>query len=195
LTYLAYTPPSYFTGIYANAHIENPASPYYTSAGAHEGLASDLDYGSGGPTGQTPLDYIDAWLGAPFHGQAILNPDLTAVAFAYNPATGDAGLDVGSGIDGSLPPPTSPVLFPGPGLTTNLGGITPGEVPNALQTCGWSQGGGLPIPIGLPLIARLTQDPDPSLTAQLLGPGGLETSAAGALCIVDDRTGHTASHS
>lgn len=36
LTYLARTPASDFTGAYASLHTENPASPYYTAAGAVE---------------------------------------------------------------------------------------------------------------------------------------------------------------
>jgi hypothetical protein len=181
LTYLADTPPSLLTGQYADLHDENPASPYYTAAGAHEGASSDLY-----PCCAffTPVQYIDGWLAAPFHAVGMLRPDLTQVAFADDPTTGSAGLDVISGFDYSLPPATSPVLFPGPGMTTDLKTFG-GESPDPLQTCGWSG------TAGLPLIALLPQAPVSGLTAQLTGPTGAETSTGGTLCVVDEHTYYT----
>ncbi|MHB1638534.1 MAG: CAP domain-containing protein [Candidatus Dormibacteria bacterium] len=189
LNYLADTPPSYFTGEYASLHTENPASPYYTSAGAQEAAASDLFTGA---MGYTPLQYIDGWLAAPFHAVGILRPNLTAVAFAYDPATGDAGLDVISGLNYTLAAPTVPTLFPGSGMTTDLTSFQ-GESPTPLQTCGWSVGAGsygVPAPPpGLPLIALLTQPPSPGLSAELTASdGSSQSSAGGTLCIVDENT-------
>ena len=179
LTYMADTPPTYLTGPYVSLHTENPASPYYTPAGAQEAAASDLMFGY---SGYSPVQSIDVWLAAPFHAVGMLRPDLTQVAFADDPVTGDAGLDVISGLDYSQPPATSPVLFPGAGVTTDLTAYGGGEMPNPLETCGWSAG------VGLPLIALLPQDPVSGLTAQLIGPAGSETTAAGTLCLVDDHT-------
>jgi hypothetical protein len=48
LTYLEETPTSFFAGAYVSEHTENPASPYYTSAGSQEATASDLSAGVGG---------------------------------------------------------------------------------------------------------------------------------------------------
>ena len=181
LTYLAKTPPSYFTGQYQSAHTENPQSPYYTPDGAQEASASDLLEGH---VGLTPVDIIDDWLTAPFHAIGMLRANLTQVAFVYDPTTGDAGLDVLTGLDQTQPAATSPVLFPGPGVSTTLVAFS-GENPNPLETCGWSA-----IPsVGLPLVLLLPQDPDPALAARLVTPSGAaEDSANGQLCIVDDHT-------
>ncbi len=111
LVYLAKTPASYLSGAYASLHTENPASPYYTAAGAKEAASSNLFYGE---VGFSPRDFIDGWLSAPFHAVGILRPQLKLVAFAYSTGTGDAGLDVISGLDYAEAMPKAPVLFPGP---------------------------------------------------------------------------------
>ena len=176
LTYLEKTPASYLTGQYQSRHTENPASPYYTAAGAKEGSRSDLYPGK---TDFTPRDFIDGWLRAPFHAIGILRPDVTTVAFASDSA-GYAGLDVISGVN--FASDTRTVLFPGPGMTTDLTEYT-GEDPDPLKTCGWQATG----TSGLPLIALLPQTPSPQLTASLQPVGGAaETPASGDLCIVDE---------
>jgi Cysteine-rich secretory protein family len=179
LAYLANTPASYMTGAYASAHTENPASPYYTPDGALEAGFSDLEQGGA----STALDAVDEWLGAPFHAIGMLRAQLTQVALAHDSTTRDAGLDVIQGLDFSAPTATGPILFPGPGVTTNLSRFL-GELPDPTETCGWQQLGS----VGLPLIALLTQSPDPGLTASLAGPGGSESTAAGDLCLVDANT-------
>ncbi len=157
LTYLANTPPQYRTGQYQSAHTENPASPYYTSDGATEGGRSDLFQGA---VGWNPVDFINGWLPAPFHAIGMLRSQLTQVAFASDPYTGDAGLDVLGGLDSSRTAATAPILFPGPGMTTDLTQFA-GESPNPLESCGpqFSQ------QPGLPLIALLPADPSATLTA------------------------------
>jgi len=184
LVYLAKTPASYFTGQYQSLHTENPASPYYTALGAQEAARSDLLEGA---VGATPTHLIDGWLAAPFHAIGILRQGLSQVAFAYDPTTGDAGLDILSGLDSSQSPPSSPILFPGDGLSTDLSVYSGGEAPDPLETCGW-QGQN----VGLPLIALLTKVPSASLTATLTAQGGVsESSAAGTLCVVDSSTYHS----
>jgi hypothetical protein len=174
LKYLADTPQSYRTGQYASAHTENPASPYYTAAGAREGASSDLGGGS------SPVSAIDTWLTCPFHAVGILRPTLGQVAFASG--YGGAGLDVISGL-GQQPAVNFPVLFPGNGMTTDLSSFCGGEVPSPLQTCGWQN------PAGLPLIALLTGPPSARLTASLQGPAGQSmTSGSDNLCTVDANT-------
>ena len=76
--YLAKTPASYFTGQYQSFHTENPASPYYTAAGALEGSRSNLEGGGGPPS----VAQIQGWLAAPFHAIGMLRPGLTQVALA-----------------------------------------------------------------------------------------------------------------
>ena len=133
LTYLEKTPHSYFTGQYQSAHTENPASPYYTSDGATEAGYSDLDEGEA----HSALEAVDIWLAAPFHAVGMLRAQLTQVALADDPATRYAGLDVIQGLDYALPAATTPILFPGPGVTTDLVSFG-GESPDPLETCGWS---------------------------------------------------------
>jgi hypothetical protein len=175
LIYLEKTPAKYFTGAYVSEHTENPASPYYTAAGAREGDSSDLfpDVGA-----ESDVHIIDGWLTAPFHAVGMLRATLGQVAFADH--GGDAALDVISGLNQN-PPATGPILFPGPNMTTDL--TTYGdELPSPLQTCKWT---GTP-PVGLPLIALLTQAPSSGLTAGLVSSSGSsETSQKGTLCVVD----------
>jgi hypothetical protein len=182
LVYLAKTPTGDLTGAYANLHTENPASPFFTAAGVKEAASSNLFYGE---VGFTPRDFIDGWLSAPFHAVGILRPQLKLVAFAYSTGTGDAGLDVISGLDYAQALPKAPVMFPGPGAPTDLSTFR-GESPDPLQTCGWQK---LPEAVGLPLVLLLPSAPGVGLTARLDRPGGvIETNANGGLCVVDSRT-------
>jgi len=186
LTYMIDTPLSLMTGPYESLHTENPASPYYTGAGAVAGASSDLEPGN--PPGTTPVQAIDGWLEAPFHASAILQPSLGQVAFAYKSGNvgfkiagfSVAGLNWTSGLNEN-PSATAPVLFPGPDMTTNLTKYAP-ESPSPLETCGWSMN----IPPGLPLIAQLTNTPSNQLKASLHWSGGSTvTSQNGRLCVVD----------
>jgi hypothetical protein len=178
LNYVANTPATYITGQYASLHTENPESPYYTASGALEAASSNLVWG----LGATPVQAIGFWWAAPFHAIGMLRPQLTQVAFAMSQSTGDAGLDVLQGLDGSISAPSTPVLFPGPGITTDLLAFG-GESPDPTETCGW-QGQS----VGLPLIAMLPQAPSPQVTATITTPTGTEGTVAGNLCVVDQWT-------
>jgi hypothetical protein len=174
--YLSKTPQSYRTGIYQSVHLENPASAYYTTAGANEGESSELFVGA--PWGWVPVEYIDGWLDGPFHALGLLNPTLGQVSFAES--DGDGGIDVASGLNEN-PLPTTPVLFPGQGMATDITTFQ-GEYPSPLETCNWSENA----TVGSPLIAQLTQAPAAGISATLKTPKGLiETSQNGNLCIVD----------
>src|SRR6202012_4085550 len=98
-------------------HTETPASPTYTTAGALEASRSDLYFGS---SGLSPVGFIDGWFSAPFHAIGMLRAQLTQVAFASSPDGSAAGLDVIGGLDDNRPSATTPILFPGNGMTTNL---------------------------------------------------------------------------
>ncbi len=177
LVYLENTPASLMTGPYASAHTENPASPYYTAEGAAEAGRSNL----GG--GLTDVDAIDGWLVAPFHAIGILRRGLTQVAFARSDR-GTAGLDVLGGVT-STPSPTTPVLFPGAGSTTNLSRFDVRENPDPTETCSITKG--LTGWGGLPLIAMLPSAPDPAITATLSRPDGSVLGSDGpGLCLVDE---------
>jgi hypothetical protein len=181
LRYLELTPKRYITGKYANLHTENPASPYYTAAGALEAGSSDLDEGEA----TNGIRAIDLWLAAPFHAIGMLRPGLQRVGLAWD-SKGYGGLDVIRGL--GAPPlgrPTAngqPVLFPGPNITTDLTAYG-GEVPDPLETCHW-----IGKPAGLPLIVLLPKPPPRGLFASLSTGANTESNANGKLCIVDAHT-------
>jgi uncharacterized protein YkwD len=184
LRYMARTPATYMTGPYASQHTENPRSPYYTRLGATEARASDLFKGA---VGFTRMNFVTGWLSSPFHAIGMLRPALRQVAFASRSGTGDAGLDVISGLIAAAPDP-GPVLFPGPGITTSLLTYGGSEMPNPLQTCNWSG----QHQHGLPLIALLPTPPGQHLTATLRPSAGrTESTARGTICLVDEHSYHS----
>ena len=182
LTYLNSTPLQYLTGQYQSHHTENPASPYYSANGSAEASYSDLVQGAA----FTPLQAVNEWLTAPFHAIGMLRAQLRQVALVDDPSTGDAGLDVIHGLNYKLPPATAPILFPGPGVTTDLTTFG-GERPDPLETCGWQQGA----PVGLPLIIMLPRAPARLVSATVTSPTGTESSANGTLCVIDQYTYHS----
>lgn len=174
LNYMSKTPENLLEG--ASAHSETPASPYYTPEGAKEAESSDL----GG--GDTNVEAIDNWLSAPFHAVGMLRPGLEKVAFARVQRTGNAGLDVISGLNEDASPKV--VLFPGPGSTIDLAHYT-GESPPPIDTCLAEHSGANYDSAGLPLIALLTEEPDPGLSATVTLPDRSRISSAGDdLCVV-----------
>jgi hypothetical protein len=178
LNYLWNTPSDLTEGV--SLHSENPASPYYTPEGAKEGESSDLG------DGKTNVEAIDNWLAAPFHAIGMLRPGLEKVAFARVPSTGNAGLDVISGINYEIPPKL--VLFPGPDSTIDLAHYI-GESPPPIETCLAEHPGADYDSAGLPLIALLTESPAPDLSATLTLPDGTQVSSDGNdLCVVTAST-------
>jgi hypothetical protein len=177
--YLRHTPKSYLRGPYASMHTENPASPYYTAAGAHEAASSDLI----ADATTSPVHDIDSWLACPFHAVGILRASLGQTAFAS--ADGYAGLDVVNGLNEQRDA-QGPILFPGPGMTTDLTSYCGNEYPSPLQTCGWTGD----YDLGLPLVALLTSAPSTQLAASLqeTDGGAAMTPANGDLCVVDAST-------
>jgi hypothetical protein len=177
--YLRGTPPSYTTGSYESLHTENPASPFYTPEGAKEAESSDLG------SGDTNVEAIDDWLAAPFHAIGMLRPGLKRVAFARSPGSGNAGLDVISGLEeGEHGVPARQVLFPGADSTIDLARYG-GESPPPTETCEQQHPGADYDGAGLPLIALLTAPAETGLSATLGLPDGGQISSSGAdLCIV-----------
>lgn len=182
LTYLESTPLQYRTGRFQSSHIENPLSPYYSADGAAEAGYSDIVQGAAA----TSVQAVKEWLTAPFHAIGMLRAQLRQVALADAPSSGDAGLDVIQGLNYEVPAATRPILFPGPGVKTDL--LTfGGERPDPLETCGWE-----PTPaVGLPLIIMLPRAPGRAVSASVTGPTGIESSANGRLCVVDEHTYHS----
>jgi hypothetical protein len=172
---------AYETGQYASPHTENPAAPDHTNAGTTEGARSDIALGSPGVFASGTAA-VDSWWESPFHAIGMLRPGLTYVALALAPDGGAAALDILTGLGAGSA--SSPVLFPGNGIVTNLSAYSGSEFPDPLPSCGWPDSGRY----GLPLIALLPQAPAAGLSATLAGPAGNESSAAGTLCIVDEDT-------
>lgn len=170
LNYLERTPWSMRTGLYANAHQENPASPWYTAAGEEAGRSSNL----GGDAG-SDRENISGWLSAPFHAIGILRPSLTQSAYAAS--AGRSGLDVIRGI-GPSPNAAPPVLFPGPGAITTITSFR-GESPDPLESCR-----GYAAPAGLPLVALLPEPPPSGTSATLKPPTGPTLTPGASLCVV-----------
>lgn len=174
LNYLWKTPADLIEG--TSLHSENPASPYYTPEGAKEGESSDLG------SGETNVEAIDNWLAAPFHSVGMLRPGLEKVAFARVTGTGNAGLDVISGLNSETPPKL--VLFPGPDSTIDLAHYV-GESPPPIETCLAEHPGADYDSSGLPLIALLTEPPAPGLSATITLPDGNRISSSdNDLCVV-----------
>lgn len=170
LAYLANTPAQYRGGEYANAHVENPASPFYTPEGDAAGRTSNLTFHSEGDQAA-----INIWMAAPFHAIGVLRPGLKEVAFYRNPATGAAGLDVVRGFEPTFK--SDLVLFPGPGTTIDLQSFL-GESPNPLETCGYNASA------GLALVAMLPTNPGPEVTATITDVTGRVVPS----CIVSEHT-------
>jgi hypothetical protein len=170
LAYLANTPEKYRVGEYANAHTENPASPFYSPEGDAAGRKSNLTFHS-----DSDRAAIEIWMAAPFHAIGVLRPNLKEVAFHRDPLTGAAGLDVVRGFEPAFT--SDLVLFPGPGSTVDLRSFL-GESPNPLETCGYDASA------GLPLVAMLPADPGPNVTATLTDVRGNVVPS----CIVSEHT-------
>jgi hypothetical protein len=109
------------------------------------------------------------------------------VAFVRHPTRGTAGLDVIGGLTGSNTI-SSPVLFPGNGLTIDLTSFG-GEMPTPIETCTSQHPGADYSRAGLPLIAMLTEAPAAGLIASMTDPGGRTVSSDSAdVCVVDEAT-------
>ena len=176
LEYLANTPPEYRTGLYANAHSENPDSPWYSKEGADAGGASNL----GG--GATERAAIESWMRAPFHAIGILRPGLRRSAFASR--NGAAGLDVIRGLEYQEP---EQVLFPGAGARVPLTTFG-GESPDPRESCPeLAAGGG---EVGVPIIAMLAEPPPDDVAAELTMPDGAVRRGT-SVCVITSHTYRT----
>ncbi|WP_232677645.1 CAP domain-containing protein [Nocardioides sp. R-C-SC26] len=182
LTYLAKTPDRLRSGAFASGHSENPSSPWYSAAGAKAGSRSNIAYGtSDGPNA------IDQWMAAPFHAIGMLRPGLRSVAFARDSASGNAGLDIISGLDSDVPI-RKPILFPGHESVTDLRTFD-GERPNPIETCTRASPRADYSSPSLPMIALLPQAPSTNLVARLTDPDGRVVSSASAdLCVITAST-------
>lgn len=129
-------------------HDEIEGNPYYTEAGKRAAQASNLmaDWDHT----KSDREAIEAWMQAPFHALAILDPELSRVGYgAYREADGNiqmsAALDVLRGRAGVPAGVQFPIFWPGDGATVSLLQFW-GESPDPLTSCpGYSTPAGLPI--------------------------------------------------
>lgn len=152
-------------------HDETPGRPGYTPGGDVAGNSGNVAVSSQVSAG--PRKHIDLWMTGPFHAIGILRHNLAVTAFGGcndpNGAKWKSGgtLDVLRGLDHSRPRPTTPIVFPGNGVTIPLDRFIT-ESPNPRDMCGWSADDN---GVGLPLIAMMPSAVS-SATATLTGPSG-----------------------
>lgn len=134
-----------FNGI---GHDETPGTPLYSTAGDIAGNNGNVAVSSG--TNESERSRVGLWMTGPFHAIGVLRHNLRSVGFgACSDPNGTkwksgATLDV---IRGLVPAtrPTTPIVFPGNGMTTSLDRFVT-ETPNPLDFCpGWGAGAGLPV--------------------------------------------------
>jgi hypothetical protein len=177
MIYLVKSDPKYFVGAYINRHSENPASPYYTLAGAGSGneLTSNTSANEAGA--------IDSWMQAPFHAVGLLREGLKSVGFdtEFNATTGlyEFGMDIFGNLKSQR---TKIVIYPGKGSLSRMDHFQ-GESPDSREACGsnWKNYGGLPLWVSL-----LTSPPS-QMTAQLITPSGKVLKSGGDICIVNEK--------
>ncbi|MFN2608136.1 MAG: CAP domain-containing protein [Acidimicrobiales bacterium] len=158
----------------STGHTEDPASPFFSQAGADAGANGVVVLGL-----CSERQAVDALLRAPFHALGVLDPRLTATGFGLylKPSTGQcaAVLDVLRGRTGAAP--TAAVVWPGDGTTTSLSTLGP-EVPDPLAGCGLASAAATPAAgVGLPLLAQLPAAPS-GVVAEVLQDGAAVSTCA-----------------
>jgi Cysteine-rich secretory protein family len=150
------------------SHYEPASGPYTTPDGRLAGESGNVAVSSNSST--TAREHIELWMSGPFHAIGVLRSNLTHVGYGQydNPNASrwrsGATLNVLSGLDFSVPRPSSPILFPGNGTTTSLNEFVT-EAPNPLEFCGWTGSAGLPV-IGM------MPETTTAATATMVGPNG-----------------------
>ena len=149
------------------SHDETPGLPGYTPEGDVAGNSGNVAVSS--QINTSARSHIELWMSGPFHAIGVLRPNLQSTGFGKcdmdSTPTWHSGatLDVIRGL-GSAPRPSTPILFPGNGTTTNLDRFVV-ESPSPMTFCNWSGAAGLPIIAMMPEAAT-----NPS--ASLIGPNG-----------------------
>jgi hypothetical protein len=134
-------------------HGETPGTPYYTPEGDLAGQKSNIAVQSS--TNFSDAQFVDFWMGAPFHAMGIMDPRLSQTGFgSYREVTNGwqaaAALDVIRGNSFSSGMFATPVIWPGNGMTVPLRTYSGNEIPDPLSACpGYSVPSGLPIFIEL----------------------------------------------
>ena len=149
------------------SHDEIPGLPGYTTAGDNAGNNSNVAVSS--VFGTSARSHIELWMTGPFHAIGMLRHNLQTVGFGKCDISNTpqwrsgATLNVLNGL-AWIPRPSTPILFPGNGTTTNLNQFIT-ESPNPLTFCGWSGSAGLPVIAMMPEAVT-------SAAASITGPSG-----------------------
>jgi hypothetical protein len=130
-------------------HGETPGTPYYTPEGDLAGQKGNIAVQSS--TNVTDDQFVDWWMGAPFHAMGMMDPRLQQSGFgSYREVKSGweaaAALDVIRGNSFGSGPFPNPVFWPGNGMTVPLRTYSGNEFPDPLQACpGYSAPTGLPV--------------------------------------------------
>ncbi|MEP7046957.1 MAG: CAP domain-containing protein [Ilumatobacteraceae bacterium] len=149
------------------SHDETPGLQGYTPEGDVAGNSGNVAVSSAINT--SARSHVELWMSGPFHAIGILRPNLRSTGFgkcdiASTPTWhSGATLDVLRGLV-NAPRPSSPILFPGNGSTTNLDRFIV-ESPSPMTYCNWTGQAGLPIIALMPEAAN-------NASASLTGPDG-----------------------
>ena len=164
------------------ANTEDPATPWYSPAGAIEAANSNLMLSDTFNT--TDQQALDFWMAKPFHALGMLDPRLLTTGFGsfredggpFDPYRMGAAVDVRQGL-GNLPGSVFfPLKWPDENTTVYLTSYDGNEEPDPLTSCpGYSAPSGLPILLQMgpgahrPLSARtrLGKEPPICRTARL----------------------------
>lgn len=165
-------------------HSEESRNRWYSEAGAAAASASNLWVS--GRTEVTATTVINNWIVAPFHGIAMLDPQLQQVGYGeYREEDGGvqlgAGIDVQRGISYTLSPSTTfPLMFPPNGATSPFTSFNGEEFPNPFSNCP-----GFVAPVGAPIYLQLgTGELRPDMGAHTLTVNGKLVPH----CIFDETT-------
>jgi hypothetical protein len=149
------------------SHDEVVGYPGYTSSGDTAGNNGNVAVSTA--YGTSARNHIELWMTGPFHAIGVLRHNLPTVGFGKCDLQdtpkwhSGATLNVLSGLV-TAPRPTTPILFPGNGTTTNLNQFI-AETPNPVTACGWTGGAGLPVIAMMP-------EPVTTVSASMTGPNG-----------------------
>lgn len=160
----------YMIGNGVIAHDEVDGAPFWTTSGDNAGNRGNVAVSSSAST--TARRHVELWMTGPFHAIGILRSQLRTVGYgqfddpAASPWRSGATLNIIDGLDLGAPRPTTPVLFPGDGMTTSLTQFI-AESPNPLTFCGWTGTAGLPI-------LALMPESTPAAGARIVTANGTE---------------------
>jgi uncharacterized protein YkwD len=135
-------------------HSEAPTNRWYSETGAAAAGASNVWVS--GRTEVTATTVLNNWLVAPFHGIAMIDPQLQQVGYGeYREEDGGvqlaAGIDVQRGISHTLTPTLAyPLMFPMDGAVSPFTTFLGEEFPDPLSNCP-----GFVPPVGAPIYLQL----------------------------------------